>query len=114
NRGVEGPKGKDGESTYTWIKYSANANGSGLTDTPQANTAYIGIATNKPTEAESNTPSDYTWTLFKGPKGDTGDRGPQGIQGPKGDNGQSQYTHIRYSANSNGSSMTTTPVSTTK
>lgn len=50
----------------------------------------------------------------KGDKGDTGDRGPQGIRGPAGANGQSQYTHIRYSANSNGSSMTTTPVSTTK
>lgn len=49
-----------------------------------------------------------------GAKGPQGAQGPQGIQGPAGDNGKSQYTHIRYSANANGSSMTTTPVSTTK
>lgn len=50
----------------------------------------------------------------KGDKGDTGPRGPQGIQGPSGSNGQSQWVHIRYSANSNGASMTTSPSSTTK
>ena len=114
NQGVEGPKGKDGETTYTWIKYSANANGSELTDTPQANTAYIGIATNKTTPSESSTPSEYTWSLFKGPKGDQGEQGPrglqgqqgpegkQGIQGPKGDNGESTYTHIAYATSKTG------------
>ena len=43
-----------------------------------------------------------------------GAKGPQGIQGPAGANGQSQYVYVRYSANSNGSSMTTTPGTTTK
>ena len=117
NRGVEGPKGKDGETTYTWIKYSANANGSGLTDTPQANTAYIGIATNKTTPDESSTPSDYTWSLFKGPKGDKGEQGlrglqglqgpegKQGIQGPEGKDGLSSYTHIAYATGDQGQSF---------
>src|SRR5699024_8112835 len=50
----------------------------------------------------------------KGDKGDTGPQGPRGIQGPSGSNGQSQWVHIRYSANSNGSGMTTNPSSTTK
>ena len=114
NRGVEGPKGDDGQTTYTWIKYSANANGSDLTDTPQANTAYIGIATNKTTQAETNTPGDYTWSLFKGPKGDVGEQGPrglqgqqgpegkQGIQGSEGVDGVSSYTHIAYSTSNTG------------
>lgn len=43
-----------------------------------------------------------------------GAKGPQGIKGADGTDGQSQYVHIRYSANANGSSMTTTPASTTK
>lgn len=48
-----------------------------------------------------------------GAKGPQGSQGPQGIQGPKGANGTSQYIHIRYSANSNGNPMTTTPQSNT-
>ena len=50
----------------------------------------------------------------KGEKGDKGATGSQGIQGPKGNDGVSQYVHIRYSANSNGSGMTTMPLSNTK
>ena len=117
NQGVEGPKGDDGVTTYTWIKYSANANGSELTDTPQANTAYIGIATNKTTPNESDTPTDYTWSLFKGPKGDPGEQGPRGLQGLQGPEGQqgiqgangvdglSSYTHIAYATSSTGANF---------
>ena len=94
--GVQGPSGKDGTTTYTWIKYSDNADGTGLYDTPKSTTKYIGIATNKTTATESTTKTDYTWSLFKGDKGDTGSQGPQGEkgdtglqgpQGPKGDKG---------------------------
>ena len=73
----------------------------------------------------------------QGPKGDTGTQGPQGIQGEKGDKGDkgddgytpqkgidyfdgkdgkdgtSERLFIRYSANSNGNPMTTTPQSDT-
>ena len=92
--GVQGPSGKDGTTTYTWIKYSDNADGTGLYDTPKSTTKYIGIATNKTTATESTTKTDYTWSLFKGDKGDTGSQGPQGekgdtgAQGPKGDTGE--------------------------
>ena len=92
--GVQGPSGKDGTTTYTWIKYSDNADGTGLYDTPKSTTKYIGIATNKTTATESTTKTDYTWSLFKGDKGDTGATGPQGekgdtgLQGPKGDTGE--------------------------
>ena len=85
--GVQGPSGKDGTTTYTWIKYSDNADGTGLYDTPKSTTKYIGIATNKTTATESTTKTDYTWSLFKGDKGDTGATGPQGPQGEKGDTG---------------------------
>ncbi len=85
--GVQGPSGKDGTTTYTWIKYSDNADGTGLYDTPKSTTKYIGIATNKTTATESTNKADYTWSLFKGDKGDTGATGPQGPQGEKGDTG---------------------------
>lgn len=85
--GVQGPSGKDGTTTYTWIKYSDNADGTGLYDTPKSTTKYIGIATNKTTATESTTKTDYTWSLFKGDKGDTGSQGPKGDKGPQGPQG---------------------------
>ena len=75
------------------------------------------------TNGSSSTAYNTSYSATDGQKGDKGDkgdtgpqgpRGPQGIQGPSGSNGQSQWVHIRYSANSNGASMTTNPSSTTK
>lgn len=82
--GVPGPPGEDGQTTYTWIAYSDNANGSGMYQTPNSNTKYIGIATNKTTASESSDPSDYTWSRFRG---EDGAQGPQGPQGPAGSDG---------------------------
>ena len=67
--GVAGTNGKDGKTYYTWIKYSNNADGTGLYDTPNSQTKYIGIATNKTTATESTNKTDYTWSLFKGTDG---------------------------------------------
>lgn len=79
--GVQGPKGNDGTTYYTWIKYSDKADGTGLYDTPKSTTQYIGIAVNKTTSTESTNKADYTWSKFKGDqgvKGDTGDTGEKG------------------------------------
>ena len=116
--GVQGPAGSNGKTTYTWIKYSDNADGTGLYDTPKSTTKYIGIATNKTTATESTTKTDYTWSLFKGdkgdtgsqgPKGDKGDTGPQGVQGPAGKDGKTYYTWIKYADSSTGSGMSNDP-----
>ena len=119
--GVQGPKGTDGKTTYTWIKYSDNADGTGLYDTPKSTTKYIGIATNKTTATESTNKADYVWSQFKGDKGDKGDQGLRGLQGEKGDqgiqgpqgpagkDGKTTYFHIKYSANANGNPMSETP-----
>lgn len=72
NQGVPGAKGADGVTTYTWIKYSDNPDGTGLYDTPTTSTKYIGIATNKTTATESTNKADYTWSLFKGSDGSNG------------------------------------------
>ena len=68
--GVPGAVGADGKTYYTWIAYSDNADGSGMYQQPNNNTKYIGIAVNKETATESSNPADYTWSQFKGNKGD--------------------------------------------
>lgn len=108
-QGVKGDKGEDGTQYYTWIKYSDNADGSEMYDTPKSTTQYIGIAVNKTSPTESNTPTDYTWSKFKG---DKGDQGPQGIPGADGADGRTSYFHIKYSSKANPTSaadMTETP-----
>lgn len=67
--GVPGIPGTDGQTYYTWIKYSQNANGIPMTDAPDANTQYIGIAVNKTTGVEGTDASEYVWSKFKGDQG---------------------------------------------
>ena len=70
--GVPGPAGEDGKTTYTWIAYSDNADGSGMYQVPTDTTKYIGIAVNKDTATESTDPADYTWSRFRGEDGADG------------------------------------------
>ena len=87
-QGIPGEPGEDGKTLYTWVKYADDANGGGMSNDPTGKN-YIGLAYNKETPTESNSPSDYAWSLF---------RGPQGIPG---EDGKSSYIYIRYSAVSN-------------
>ncbi len=66
DEGVPGEKGADGTQYWTWIKYSDNPDGTGMYDTPNDLTKYIGIAVNKVTQAESGNKADYTWSRFRG------------------------------------------------
>ncbi|MDD2954640.1 MAG: hypothetical protein PHC95_16055, partial [Parabacteroides sp.] len=101
DQGVAGAPGADGTTTYTWIKYSDNADGTGLYDTPTANTMYIGIAVNKTTPTESPTKTDYVWSKFKG---------DQGVQGPTG---VTLYTWIKYATSSAGAGLSDNPAGMT-
>jgi len=91
NTGATGATGADGVTHYTWIKYSDNADGTGLYDTPTSNTLYIGIAVNKTTATESTIKTDYVWSKFKG------DTGPTGATGNTGSTGN--YFEHRYAVN---------------
>ena len=84
--GVAGPAGANGLTTYTWIKYADDANGTGMSDSPTGKN-YMGIAVNKTSLIESSTPSDYVWSLTKGNTGATGATGPTGPTGPTGATG---------------------------
>ena len=63
-----GTPGKDGKTLYTWVKYSQNADGSNMSDSPE-NALYIGIAYNKDSATESTNANDYNWTKIKGEQG---------------------------------------------
>lgn len=108
--GVPGAPGEDGKTLYTWVKYADDASGNGLSDAPDGKD-YIGFAYNKETATESNDPSDYTWSLIRGPQGEQGPPGLDGLQGPQGEqgipgkdgvDGKTQYTHIAYSNSADG------------
>ena len=85
----------DGKNQFIHIRYSANANGLNMTTEIQADTKYIGIATNS-SETAPTSPSDYSWGRFVGTPG------------------ASSYTWIRYSSNADGSNMTAIPNEETK
>lgn len=68
--GDVGPKGEDGKTYYTWIKY-ADTRETGISDNPEGKT-YLGIASNKETNNPTNNYSDYKWSLIKGDKGTDG------------------------------------------
>lgn len=106
-QGIPGTPGKDGKTYYTWIRYADTIDGSGISNDPTGKT-YIGFAYNKTTSTESNTPTDYTWSLIKGDKGD------QGVQGEQGKDGKTYYTWIKYSDNADGTGLYDTPKDTTK
>ena len=117
---MPGTPGEDGKTLYTWVRYADNAQGGGFSDDPEGKD-YIGLAYNRETPVESNDPSDYTWSLFRGPQGiqgpqgETGPQGPtgpQGTPGPPGPDGRTSYFHVKYSSVSNptsSSQMTETP-----
>ena len=89
-QGIPGAPGQDGRTTYFHIKYSANADGSGMKETPDV---YIGTYVDF-TEQDSADPSDYKWARFQGLQGE---QGTQGIPGTNGVDGKTYYLHIKYS-----------------
>lgn len=92
--GVDGQDGADGVSSYLWIRYSQNSDGSNFTTDPTG-ALYIGTATTTVSSPPlANT--DYNWTLIKG---------EQGIAGETGADGQTSYLHIKYS-NDGGTTFT--------
>lgn len=89
--GEKGDKGDDGESSYLWIAYSQNSDGSNFTTSP-TNALYVGIAKTTINVAPT-TASSYKWSKIKGD------------QGIEGDDGDTSYIHIKYS-NDGGTTFT--------
>lgn len=78
-------EGMDG--TYFYIRYSPNADGSGMTESPNDSTQYLGTA-NVTEKVAPTDPSAYHWSRI---------RGVDGTDGTPGVDGTSQYFHVKYS-----------------
>lgn len=88
--GIDGQDGKAGESSYFYVKFSANPNGNPITETPDANTKYMGVCST----TSATAPTSYTaykWTQCRG------NDGTDGTPGAAGADGRTQYLHIKYS-----------------
>ena len=96
-QGVPGDPGADGITLYTWIRYAEDANGTGISNSPDGK-SYIGLAYNKTTASESNNPSNYTWSKITG---------KDGVAGPAGEDGKTLYTWIKYADTMPSSSSST-------
>ncbi|MUV47249.1 hypothetical protein GII02_07420 [Lactococcus lactis] len=100
-QGVAGPKGADGKTQYTHIAYANSADGVTNFSTSDSNRAYIGMYVDFNIN-DSNTPSDYAWTLVKGADG------TQGTPGKAGADGKTPYFHTAWSYSADGMDRFTT------
>lgn len=90
-KGENGKNSEDGTSSYTWIRYATDVNGSNMTTTPSSSTTYIGTAVTTTNTAPAA--SVYTWSKYVG---------EQGVPGGKGSDGKTSYIHIAYANSADG------------
>lgn len=99
-QGIPGQPGADGRTQYTHIAYADNATGGGFSQTDQ-NKAYIGMYQDF-TATDSNDPTRYRWTKWKGSDG------AQGIPGKPGADGKTPYIHFAYADDDRGTNFSLT------
>lgn len=125
DQGAQGDPGEDGKSSYTWMRYASRSDGLDMSDSPDyvklldsagnpildstgapiytvTQATYLGLATNKDTAVESDDPTDYIWSRFRGVDGYDGKDGADGIPGKDGVDGKTQYTHLAYANSADG------------
>ena len=100
DQGIPGPKGADGRTQYTHIAYADTISGSGFSFSGQGK-AFIGVYQDF-TENNSNNPTKYLWTEWRGRDG------ADGLPGKPGADGRTPYVHFAYSDNVDGSGLTMT------
>lgn len=90
-QGATGATGNTGTSSYTYIRYSVNANGNPMVTTPTDATLYIGVYTGTSSTAPTSYTS-YTWSRYTGQDGATGATGATGKTGATGATGATGKT----------------------
>ncbi|MDS8568532.1 antireceptor, partial [Streptococcus pneumoniae] len=105
-QGIPGPRGADGRTQYTHIAYADNAVGGGFSQT-NTNKPYIGMYVDF-NAADSNNPTVYKWTKWKG------EDGAQGVPGAKGADGRTPYFHRAWANSADGRDGFSTTDSTNK
>ena len=96
-QGLPGTSGKDAQTQYTHIAYADNATGGGfsLTDNTKA---YWGMYQDF-NAANSNDPTKYKWSKWKG---------DQGLPGKPGTDGKTPYIHFAYADDNKGTNLSFT------
>lgn len=96
-QGLPGTPGKDAQTQYTHIAYADNATGGGfsLTDNTKA---YWGMYQDF-NAANSNDPTKYKWSKWKG---------EQGLPGKPGADGKTPYIHFAYADDNKGTNLSFT------
>lgn len=96
-QGLPGTPGKDAQTQYTHIAYADNATGGGfsLTDNTKP---YWGMYQDF-NAANSNDPTKYKWSKWKG---------DQGLPGKPGADGKTPYIHFAYADDSKGTNLSFT------
>lgn len=100
DQGIPGEKGADGRTQYTHIAYADDENGGGFSQKDQ-NKAYIGMYVDF-SATDSNDPTKYRWTKWKGSDG------AQGIPGKPGADGKTPYIHFAYADDDKGTNFSLT------
>ena len=95
--GAQGLPGKDAQTQYTHIAYADNATGGGfsLTDNTKS---YWGMYQDF-NAANSNDPTKYKWSKWKG---------DQGLPGKPGSDGKTPYIHFAYADDNKGTNLSFT------
>lgn len=70
-QGIQGPPGIQGVSSYTFIRYSANASGNPMYTEPSEDRIYMGVYTGTSSVAPT-TYTSYTWSRYTGRNGKDG------------------------------------------
>ena len=82
--GTDGAPGANGLNGYVHVAWANSADGSvGFSTSVSTGKSYLGTYTDN-TLADSQDYHDYSWSLIKGPQGETGATGPQGATGATG------------------------------
>lgn len=100
-QGIPGKPGIDGKTPYTHVAYADDDKGGGFSQSPD-NKAYMGWYSDF-TQADSNDPSLYGWSLIKGADGKDG---ADGVAGKDGVGIKS--TQIMYAQSTSGTTAPTT------
>ena len=85
-KGVDYFDGEPGTSSYLWIRYAKDVNGTGMATIPTSDTKYIGTATTTTVTAPTSA-NDYKWSKYVGENGTPGANG---------------YVHIAYANSADG------------
>lgn len=96
-QGLPGTPGKDAQTQYTHIAYADNATGGGFSLTDNTKD-YWGMYQDF-TAANSNDPTKYKWSKW---------RGAQGLPGKPGTDGKTPYIHFAYADDNKGTNLSFT------